>query len=70
MKKEYHKRIDLSGLKHKKQDMHRLESIILRLGYTNSDYRINHYNDKEEMIIINQELHRDLKTIRRTGYIK
>ena len=67
MIKTYHKRVSLSGLKHKKKDILRLESIILRLGYSRSDYRINHYNDEEELIITNQELHRDLKTIRRTG---
>ena len=66
-RKNYHKRVGLDSLKHKK-DITRLESIILRLGYSSNDYRINHYGSSVEMIITNQSLHRDLKTIRRTTY--
>jgi len=66
---KYHKRIGLENLKHKK-DITRLESIILRLGYSSSDFRINHYGIEAEIIITNQELHRDFKTIRRTTYGK
>jgi len=67
MRKGYHKKIGLDGLKHRK-DIMRLESIIIRLGYSHNDYRINYFNEKAEMVITNQELHRDFKTIRRTSY--
>lgn len=66
--KEYRKRISLDLLKHNGKDILRLENIILRLGYTSADYRINYYNESQELIITNQELHRDFKTIRRTNY--
>jgi len=69
-KKQYMKSIKLDGLKHNGKDILRLENIILRLGYGKNDYRINHYNESRELVITNQELHRDLKTIRRTGYLK
>jgi len=68
-KNNYHKRIGLDGLKHTK-DLRSLESIILRLGYTSSDYKVNYFGNSSEMIISNQNLHRDLKTIRRTMYNK
>lgn len=69
-KKTYHKRIGLNGLKHIGKDLLRLENIILKLGYTTSDYKINHYGSDIEIILTNQDLHRDLKTIRRTIYNK
>ena len=68
--KAYHKRIGLVGLKHGRKDLLSLENIILRLNYTSKDYKINHYGDEAELIITNQNLHRDLKTIRRTMYTK
>jgi hypothetical protein len=47
-----------------------LESVILRLGYTVSDYRIVEYNGGVEMKILNKDLHRDFRTIRKTFYVK
>ena len=48
-----------------------LEKLINKLGYKNvTDYKFNHYNHKVELIIINRDLHRDLKIIRRTKYTK
>lgn len=65
----YKKKISLSNIKDK--DLQRLEKIITKLGYTHSDYRINYFNESKELIVLNQELHRDLKTIGRTYiYIK
>ena len=69
-KKQYMKSIKLGGLKHNGKDILRLENIILKLGYNRNDYRIIHYNESQELVITNQELHRDFKTIRRTGYLK
>ena len=68
MSGSYRKCINLSGLKHNGKDVLRLENIILRLGYTSSDYKINAFNESHELIVMNQDLHRDLKTIRRTNY--
>ena len=68
--KRYMKCIKLDGLKHNGKDVLRLENLILRLGYTHKDYRFNVFNETQELIITNQELHRDFKTIRRTYYGK
>lgn len=66
---QYHKRISLHHLKI--NDITRLEKIILKLGYDKDDFRFNHFGTHDiELIISNQELHRDLKTIRRTKYQK
>lgn len=65
----YQKQINLDLLKVK--DIVALEKLINRLGYKNvTDYKFNHYNHKVELIIINRDLHRDLKIIRRTKYTK
>ena len=65
----YQKQINLDLLKVK--DITALEKLINRLGYKNvTDYKFNHYNHKVELIIINRDLHRDLKIIRRTKYTK
>ena len=65
----YQKQINLDLLKVK--DIIALEKLINRLGYKNvTDYKFNHYNHKVELIIINRDLHRDLKIIRRTKYTK
>ena len=65
----YQKQINLDLLKVK--DIAALEKLINRLGYKNvTDYKFNHYNHKVELIIINRDLHRDLKIIRRTKYTK
>jgi hypothetical protein len=70
MKKEkYHKRVDLENLKI--SEITRLEELIKKLGYDSNDYKLNHYGSHSvELIVTNQELHRDLKTIRRTKYSK
>ena len=65
----YQKQINLDLLKVK--DIAALEKLINRLGYKNvTDYKFNHYNHKVELIIINRDLHQDLKIIRRTKYTK
>ena len=67
--KNYHKRINLDQLK--LNDIARLEELIKRLGYSSTDYKFNHYGTHNiELIVTNQELHRDMKTIRRTKYHK
>ena len=69
MKNNYHKRISLDNLK--VNEISRLEELIKRLGYDSKDYKLNHYGAHSiELIVTNQELHRDLKTIRRTKYKK
>ena len=69
MDKKYHKKISLDSLKI--GEVTRLEEVIKRLGYESKDYKLNHYGAHSiELIITNQELHRDLKTIRRTKYKK
>ncbi len=65
----YQKQINLDLLKVK--DIAALEKLINSLGYKNvTDYKFNHYNHKVELIIINRDLHRDLKIIRITKYTK
>lgn len=64
----YHKRIDISALKN--HEITILEGMIARLGYCSNDYRINHYQTNQEVIITNRQLHKDLKIIRKTGYVK
>lgn len=65
----YQKQINLDLLKVK--DITALEKIINSLGYKNvTDYKFNYYNHKVELIIINRDLHRELKIIRRTKYTK
>ena len=65
----YQKQINLDLLRLKEIVV--LEKLINRLGYKNvTDYKFNHYNHKVELIIINRDLHRDLKIIRRTKYTK
>lgn len=66
--KHYHKRISLNSLR--VESINRLENIIHRLGYSQNDYRFNHFSNAIELIISNQELHRDLKIVRRTIYDK
>lgn len=69
MKKGYHKKINLDGLKI--NEISRLESLIKKLGYKSTEYKFNYYGTHGvELIITSQELHRDLKTIRRTKYKK
>jgi len=67
-KPSYIKRIGLDKLKD--NDLQRLEKVILKMGYSSTDYRINYFNETRELIVTNQELNRDLKTIRRTVYPK
>ena len=65
----YQKQINLDLLRLKEIVV--LEKLINKLGYKNvTDYKFNHYNHKVELIIINRDLHRDLKIIRRTKYTK
>lgn len=65
----YQKQINLDLLKLK--DIVVLEKLINKLGYKNIfDYKINYYNHMVELIIINKELHRDLKVVRKTKYTK
>ena len=65
----YQKQINLDLLRLKEIAV--LEKLINRLGYKNiSDYKINYYNHTAELIVINRDLHRDLKIIRRTKYTK
>ena len=65
----YQKQINLDLLRLKEIVL--LEKLINKLGYKNvTDYKFNHYNHKVELIIINRDLHRDLKIIRRTKYTK
>ena len=65
----YQKQINLDLLRLKEIAV--LEKLINKLGYKNvTDYKFNHYNHKVELIIINRDLHRDLKIIRRTKYTK
>lgn len=67
--KAYHKRIGLSTFDEKGVD--KLIHLINLLGYTqNIDYKVNHYSNSQEMIILNRQLHKDLKLIRHTTYIK
>ena len=47
-------------------DITHLEGLIHRLGYSNKDYRINHFSNKCGMIVSNRNLHRDMKVIRKT----
>jgi len=68
--KPYHKVVKLQSLKHGNKDIARLEKIILRLGYNHTHFRINYFSDSAELIIMHQDLNRDLKTIRRTTYYK
>ena len=69
MDKKYHKKISLDSLKI--GEVARLEEVIKRLGYISTDYKFNHYGAHNiELIVTNQELHRDMKTIRRTKYHK
>lgn len=51
-------------------DIIHLEELIHRLGYSNKDYRINHFSNKCEMIVSNRNLYRDMKVIRKTKYDK
>lgn len=65
----YQKQINLDLLRLKEIAV--LEKLINKLGYKNiSDYKINYYNHTAELIVINRDLHRDLKIIRRTKYTK
>ena len=71
----YQKQINLDLLRLKEIVV--LEKLINKLGYKNiSDYKINYYNHiaelklTAELIVINRDLHRDLKIIRRTKYTK
>ena len=65
----YQKQINLDLLRLKEIAV--LEKLINKLGYKNiSDYKINSYNHTAELIVINRDLHRDLKIIRRTKYTK
>ena len=65
----YQKQINLDLLRLK--EIAFLEKLINKLGYKNiSDYKINYYNHTAELIVINRDLHRDLKIIRRTKYTK
>ena len=65
----YQKQINLDLLRLKEIAV--LEKLINKLGYKNiSDYKINYYNHNTELIVINRDLHRDLKIIRRTKYTK
>ena len=65
----YQKHINLDLLRLKEIAV--LEKLINKLGYKNiSDYKINYYNHTAELIVINRDLHRDLKIIRRTKYTK
>ena len=65
----YQKQINLDLLRLKEIAV--LEKLINKLGYKNiSDYKINYYNHTAELIVINRDLHRDLKIIRRTEYTK
>ena len=69
MSKSYAKTIHLTILN--REEVSKLEGIIFRLGYEREDYRIieyGHYN--LEMKILNRELHRDMRTIRKTTYNK
>ena len=69
LNQNYTKQINLDSLKGK--EIENLEKILVRLGYKNlEDYKFNSYGIKTELIITNRALHRDLKTIRRTKYIK
>ena len=66
---EYRKRISLHQLK--VNEIARLEELIKKLGYTSTDYKFNHFGAHDvELIVINQDLHRDMKIIRRTKYKK
>lgn len=68
-KTEYRKRISLHYLK--VNEIARLEELIKKLGYANTDYRFNYFGTHDiELIVINQDLHRDMKIIRRTKYKK
>ena len=65
----YQKQINLDLLRLKEIAV--LEKLINKLGYKNiTDYKINYYNHTAELIVINRDLHRDLKIIRRTKYTK
>ena len=65
----YQKQINLDLLR--LQEIVVLEKLINKLGYKNiSDYKINYYNHTAELIVINRDLNRDLKIIRRTKYTK
>ena len=63
----YSKTITISELS--RQERSKLKGLIFRLGYDRSDFRIVEYDDySAEMKILNKELHRDMRTIRKTTY--
>lgn len=65
----YRKRIGLDNLK--KGELTQLRRVCRLIGYTeNEDFRINYFNESKEMIILNKEMHRDMRTIRKTTYSK
>ena len=63
----YRKCIILSKFKYNGKWILRLENILLRLGYTQSDYKIVAYNESYELISLNKELSRDLKVLINIG---
>ncbi len=69
MSKPYHKRIGLQAFNDRGVD--KLVHLINLLGYRqNKDYKINYYNNTQEMIVLNKELHKDMKIFRNTTYTK
>ena len=67
--KKYSKKIDISSLS--VEECSKLEGIIYRLGYAHKDYRVVEFSDQgREMHILNKELHRDMRTVRKTSYKK
>ena len=63
----HRKCITLSKFKYNGKWILRLENILLRLGYTQSDYKIVTYSESYELVSLNKELSRDLKVLRNTG---
>lgn len=69
MNKSYHKRIGLSSFDEDGVD--KLIHLINLLGYRcHVDYKINYFNNTQEMIILNRSLHKDMKIFRNTTYVK
>jgi len=64
----YRKAIGLDMLSD--EDIGRLVSSVLKMGYTPRDFRINYYSDSAEMVVLNRDLHKDMQRFRKTTYKK